>query len=297
MIRFAQILCPIDFSEFSRRALDHAAAIARWYEARLTVLYVFPNLPVMDLPPMALEEKDRERLTEEMKRFTAHLPPGVPLEHRIEEAPDIHQEILGQAASIHADLLVLGSHGRSGFDRLMLGSVTEKLLRRVPCPTMVVPQRAPDAALDQPVQFRRILCPVDFSDASTRAVEFALTLAEEADAQLLVLHVIEVPPELQESHVSATFSVENVRAAAEADRLQRLRALVPEQARSFCTVETSVREGAAYREILKVASERKSDLIVMGVQGRGAIDLMVFGSNTARVVRAAACPVLVVRNV
>jgi nucleotide-binding universal stress UspA family protein len=179
----------------------------------------------------------------------------------------------------------------------MLGSVTEKLLRRVPCPTMVVPQRVPDAAPDQPVQFRRILCPVDFSDASTRAVAFALTLAEEADAQLLVLHVIEVPPELQESHVSATFSVENVRAAAEADRLQRLRALIPEQARSFCTVETSVREGAAYREILKVASERKSDLIVMGVQGRGAIDLMVFGSNTARVVRAAACPVLVVRNV
>jgi nucleotide-binding universal stress UspA family protein len=297
MIRFTEILCPIDFSEFSRRALDHAAAIARRCEARLTVLYVSPSLPVVDLPPIALEAKDRERLTLKMKQFTAHLPSGVPVEHRIEEAPDIHQEILGQAASTHADLLVLGSHGRSGFDRLVLGSVTEKLLRRVPCPTMVVPPRAPDASPDRPVQFLRVLCPVDFSAASTRAVDFALGLAGEAEAQVVLLHVIEVPPELQESHVSATFSVENVRAAAEADRLQRLRALIPEQARSFCTVETSVREGAAYREILKVAAERKSDLIVMGVQGRGAIDLMVFGSNTARVVRAATCPVLIVRHV
>jgi nucleotide-binding universal stress UspA family protein len=159
---------------------------------------------------------------------------------------------------------------------------------------MVVPRRAPDAAIGEPVQFRGILCPVDFSEGSTNALSYALNLAEEADAQLTVLHVIEIPPELRENPLSAGFDVDGVRAAAEADALRRLRDLVPEQARSYCTVETAVREGAAYREILKVAAERRSDLIVMGVQGRGAVDLMLFGSNAARVVRAAACPVLVV---
>jgi nucleotide-binding universal stress UspA family protein len=296
MSRFAQILCPIDFSEFSLRALDHAAAIARQYEARLTVLYVFTNLQGVDLPPIAMEDSDRERLTGEMKRFTGHLPRETRLELRILEAPDVHHEILAQVAAAHADLLVIGSHGRSGFERLLLGSVTEKLLRKASCPAMVVPKQAPDTIVDEPVHYRKILCPVDFSDASIRTLGYATGLAREYGADLLVVHVIEVPPELHESPLSPDFSVERVRAAAEANCLRRLRALVSPGARQGWTVGTSVQEGVPYREVLKIASENKTDLIVMGVQGRGAIDLMVFGSNTVRVMRAATCPVLIVRQ-
>ena len=199
-------------------------------------------------------------------------------------------------AAAHADLLVIGSHGRSGFERLLLGSVTEKLLRKASCPTMVVPRLAPDPAPDEPVEFRRILCPLDLSDASLRALDYATSLARESAAELLLLHVIEVPPEVHQFLLSAVAGVESVRAAVEADCLQRLRELVPREARHGWTVETSVREGTAYREILRVASENKTDLIVMGVQGRGAIDLMMFGSNTVRVSRAATCPVLIVRK-
>ena len=147
-----------------------------------------------------------------------------------------------------------------------------------------------------PIRFGHILCPVDFSDGSLLALKHAVGLAEEADSQLTVLHVIEVPPELREHAVLEDFNVDAVRAAAEAGALQRLRALIPEDARTYCTVETTVREGAAFREILRVAAERSSDLVVMGVQGRGALDLMVFGSNTVRVTRAARCPVLIVRS-
>jgi nucleotide-binding universal stress UspA family protein len=135
---------------------------------------------------------------------------------------------------------------------------------------------------------------VDFSEGSLRALEYAVTLAEEADAQLTVLHVIEVPPELRENPLAEGFDVDRVRAEAEARSLQHLRELIPQDARTYSTVETTVREGAAYREILKVAAERSVDLIVMGVQGRGALDLLLFGSNTARVTRAATCPVLIV---
>jgi nucleotide-binding universal stress UspA family protein len=296
MIQITRILCPIDHSEFSRHALDHAAAIAKWYEARLTLLYVFPSLVGVDLPPIVMDDSERERILGVMKRFAEHLPPEMTVDIRIEAASDIHGEILRQAKAIGADLLVMGSHGRSGFERLLLGSVTEKVIRKASCPTMIVPQRAQDRAPDEPVQFRRILCPVDFSDASRRALTFAMNIAEEADAQLTVLHVIEFPPELRENILSEGFDVDTVRAPAEADSLRRLSELIPGEARTYCTVQTAVREGAAYREILNVAAKRHADLIVMGVHGRGALDLMLFGSNTVRVTRAATCPVLIVRR-
>jgi CPA2 family monovalent cation:H+ antiporter-2 len=296
MIEIGHVLCPVDFSEFSLHALDHASAVARWYGARLTVLHVFLNAPVMDLPPLVLDEPTRDKTMADLRRFTAAVPADVPLDLRIEEAPDIHGEILAQAASLPADLLVVGSHGRSGFQRWVIGSTAEKLIRRSRCPTMIVPRRAHDTSPSGPAQFRHILCPVDFSDGSLAALEHALRMAEEADARLTLLHVIEVPPELRERAIPRDFDVDRVRAAAEAESLRRLRALVPDEARTYCTVETAVREGAAYREILHAAEQRTIDLVVMGLQGRGAIDLMVFGSNTMRVARGATCPVLIVRS-
>jgi nucleotide-binding universal stress UspA family protein len=297
MIEITRILCPIDFSEFSRHALDHAVAIARWYNARLTVLYVFSNFSAIDMPAVVLDEKGRQGIMAEMRNFTEHVPSDLRLDLRIGEASDIHREILAQAQATHADLLVIGSHGRSGFERLLLGSVTERVIRKAPCPTMVVPRLAPDRSPNTPVQFRRILCSVDFSEGSLRALEYAVTLAEEADARLTVLHAIEVPPELREDPLAEGFDVDRVRAEAEARSLHHLRELIPQQARTYSTVETAVREGAAYHEILKVAAEQGVDLIVMGIQGRGALDLLLFGSNTARVTRTATCPVLIVPRV
>lgn len=291
MIQITRILCPVDLSEISRRALEHATVLARWYDARLTVLYVVPS-PAAEVVPAFVN--GRERAMIDLQCFAGQVPAGVPVDVCVREATDIHREILEQAESTHADLLVVGSHGRSGFERLLLGSVTEKLMHKAPCPIMVVPPGESDRPSGEPVQFRRILCPVDFSDASLRALEYATTLAEEADARLTALHVIEMPPELRENPLSEGFDVDRIHAAEEAAALRRLRELIPEEAQTYCTVETAVREGAAYREILKVAAVQSVDLIVMGVQGRGALDLVIFGSNTARVARAATCPVLIV---
>lgn len=297
MIEVGRILCPVDFSEFSRHALDHAAAMAGWYDAQLTVLYVFPNRPMMDVPPPTLAEEDRARLMTQLRGFAAHLGTRVRPDYLVFEAPSIVTGILGQATALGADLLVLGSHGRSGFSRALLGSVTEKVIRHAPCPTLVVPSRAPDRPPEGPVRFGKILCPIDFSEASIYALEHGIALAEGADAELTLLHVVEVPPELNEFPLSTNVDIEALRAVAEAKLLRRLRELIPEQATTYCTVEAAVQEGAAYHEILRVAAERHVDLIVMGVHGRGAIDLMVFGSNAARVVRRATCPVLIVGSI
>ena len=296
MIAITRILCPIDFSETSQHALDHAAAIAGWYEARLTVLYVFASLPAMDLPPLALEDADRERLRQEMRQATARVPGGVPLDLRIEEAAYVHEEILAQTQGIGADLLVLGTHGRSGFQRLFLGSITEKVIRKATCPALVVPPRAPDAAPGMPVQFRRILCPVDFSESSLQALAYALRMAEEADAHLTALHVIDMPAVTSEEPAAFEADLDRIRQASAAEASRRLHDLVPDRARTFCTVETTIVEGRAYAAILRLAVEQQSDLIVMGVRGRAAIDRLLFGSTTHHVIRAAACPVLIVRQ-
>jgi nucleotide-binding universal stress UspA family protein len=295
MITITRILCPVDFSQHSVHALAHAVAMAKWYEARLTVLYVWVNQGAVDLPPIVLAEHKRAQILNDMQRIAGRHE-GVSIDFLIREAADVHQEILDQAAALGADLLVVGSHGRTGVQRLLLGSVTEKLLRKGTCPLMVVPRRAPDTEPAEPVQFERILCPVDFSDASLTALTYAMSIAQESDADLTVMHAIEVPPELSEYMPPADFNLDAIRAAAVATSLERLRDLIPDSVRTFCTVETTVVEGAAYRQVLHVAAERHSDLIVMGVHGRGALDLLVFGSNTARITRAATCPVLVLRH-
>ena len=295
MIPITHVLCPIDFSDISQHALAHAAAIARWYEARLTVLYVFVNLPTMDGPPLVLDNADRERLMAQMRRFAA-VPSTVPTEFRIQEGGFAHDEIVAQIAATHADLLVLGTHGRSGFQRMFLGSVSEKVIRKATCPTLVVTPRAADVAMDAPVQFHRIVCPVDFSDSSLNALEYAINLAEEADARLTVLHVVELPHVLGDEPAVVDIDVARIHEAATTEARRRLHDLIPAQARTYCTVDTTVVEGRAYREILRHAAERQSDLIVMGVQGRGALDLLVFGSTTHHVIRSATCPVLIIRR-
>ena len=124
-----RILCPIDFSDTSHHALAHAAAIARWYEARLSLLYVFVSLPTVDVPPVMLDEDDRERLIAQMREFACIVPRDVSVEYQVQEAGLVHDAIVRHASAAHADLLVLGTHGRSGFQHLFLGSVTEKIMR------------------------------------------------------------------------------------------------------------------------------------------------------------------------
>src|SRR5215471_3851049 len=98
----------------------------------------------MELPPLVLEAGDRDRLLVAMRKMVDRVPTRVTPEYRVHEADYIQDEIVAQASAIPADLLVLGTHGRSGFQRLFLGSVTEKVIRKTACRTLVVPPRAPD---------------------------------------------------------------------------------------------------------------------------------------------------------
>jgi nucleotide-binding universal stress UspA family protein len=302
VIEIKRILCPVDFSDHSRHALHHAAAIARWYESTITLLYVHPFVPdaaaaagAPAFTPFVVTAADREKLLASMRSFGEHeILSGVPVDVEVTQGT-VAPEILDRAKAVAADLIVMGTHGRSGFERLMIGSVTEKVLRQASCPVLSVPPRAEEAGTLAPL-FKRILCAVDFSECSMRALHYAMALAQEADARLTVLNVVELPADAHEQLPHLSPGVREYVAAVEEDHRQRLESAVPEAVRAYCNVETMMVPGKPYRELLRVAAEQQSDLIVLGIHGRGAADRLFFGSTTHHVVRQASCPVLTLRT-
>ena len=295
MISIKRILCPVDMSAFSRRALCHAAALGRWYEGTVTALCIRPTIlqptPWMYAPmAMPLETPaDREAAARDVVEFVRSAV-GLDVADVVVKDGFVVPEILAFAAEWPADLIVIGTHGAGGFERLMLGSVTEKVLRRARCPVLTVPR---DASSEASVAFKTIVCGVDFSAASVRAARYALSLAQEAGGRLVLVNVQEFLPE-DEPRALSHFNVPEFRAALEQDARVELAALVPEDARPWCEPQFVISHGKAYAEILRVAAEQQAQLIVLGVQGRGAVDLMLFGSTTQHVVRQATCPVLTV---
>lgn len=250
----------------------------------------------MGIPPLPLDPAERDQLVNAMRKTAASVPPSVETDFLIRHAAAADAAILDEVAALRVDLLVLGTHGRSGFKRLLLGSVAEAVVRRVTCPTLVVPPRAADVPAATPVQFRQVVCAVDFSECSRIAAAQALQLARQTAAHLTLLHVIETPPELSEDPLAADFNVDRIRAAAAAEALERLRDLVPHDSKMPEGVTTAVEGGEPSRALLRTATDVHADLIVMGVHGRSAVDLLVFGSTTLHVIREAVCPVLVVRK-
>jgi nucleotide-binding universal stress UspA family protein len=299
VIEFTQIICPVDFSEPSARALAHATAIARWYDATLTVLHVVPTFDPMQVrgdlgdPVHVVTPPSREQVLEEMSH-SLNLPVVSPLATPVAASGDPQTTIIDLAISTRADLIVMGTHGRRGFKRLLLGSVTESVLREAPCPVLTVPAHAPQT-VSEAIAFKRILCPVDFSPSALQALGFALDLARQGDGRVTLLHIIEWLAE-EEPRASAHFNVPDFRHYLAADARERLRRLVADESRTWVEIDDALAFGRAHREILRVAESTPADLIVMGAQGRGSVGLALFGSTTQQVLRSATCPVLTVRG-
>jgi nucleotide-binding universal stress UspA family protein len=293
-----RILCPTDFSAYSALALRYAVSLGRWFDAEVAVLHVlpfrgseFPYFPALASP----DSKVRQQAEDQLAQFVEpvlHEP--VTIEPKLREG-EPWREIVAEATALPADLIVTGTHGRSGFEHLLLGSVAEKVLRRADCPVLTVGQGPRPMAKRH--CFRRIVCGVDFTEDSTRTVRFALSLAEEDEAHVTLLHVLEGLPEA--SILGRTdLPVPGggpLRRDLEAMALQWLRQAVLDEPRNFSEVKERVAVGKAYHEILRVAAEEQADLIVLGAHARGPLGGRSFGSTSSHVVREASCPVLTFR--
>jgi nucleotide-binding universal stress UspA family protein len=305
MLVIKHVLCAIDFSVVSRRAISVAATISRWYDADLTLLHVAdaydPTPPGLGPSPGwnlgTPDESRRARIMDELRRSISGT--GADADADAAHAQLVVREgkrwttILTEADRLHADLLVVGSHGRGGFDRLLLGSVSERVVRSAPCPVLTVPLRAAPMPTGAFLP-KRILCPLDYSPSSMQALRYALALGQESGASLTVLHAIEWLADDQ-SRSSAQFDVSAYRQLLIEDARARLLSEIPDDVRTWCDVDAVVVFGKSHREILGAADRMDADLIVMGAQGRGAIDSLMFGSTSEQVLRAATCPVLTLR--
>jgi nucleotide-binding universal stress UspA family protein len=299
MIRPTEILCPVDLSDTSGHALDHALALARSYKAHLTVMevswagvpaYAYPAGASMaaSWPPLPLP---LEELQDELRPFVERRSAaGVDMDLLIREGAVVPM-ILEEARTVGADLIVIGTHGRTGFDRLLLGSVTEEVLRKADCAVMTVPPA--DRTATPARTPRTIVCAIDFSPASLKALDHALSLGQELQATVLLVHVFDWP---SDRPIPKGFELETeaYRGLAQDDTRAQLQALVPGDARAWCETEELIATGRPHEQIVRLARERDADLIVMGVHGRSALNLTLFGSTVNQVVRHASCPVVTV---
>jgi nucleotide-binding universal stress UspA family protein len=286
-IQFSNILFPTDFSVFSEAALPYAEALARRYEATLYPAHVVPPEPYHGLPmePFPVTLEHAWRTAEASLAELAALQQLKDVRHQalLKQGP-LWDVISSMIDKYKVDLIVLGTHGRTGLSRLAMGSVAEEIYRRAPCPVLCVGPKAPHESQRSP-QFQRILFPTDFSQASQAALPYALTLAEESQAQLVLLHLIPMVPVMDR---------EPVKAAA----IDKLKALIPPDATAWCTPEFDVRFEFPAEAIVRAGKRHNSDVIVMGVQRNGharAVSHLPWATAT-EVVATAPCPVLTVRG-
>jgi len=191
------------------------------------------------------------------------------------------------------DLVITATRGRSGLKRIILGSVTERLMRTLTCPLLVVnsPEHKFIGTADQVIKMEKILVGCDFSPDSGQALKHALSLAQEFEAELHLAHVIEPPtqPDLYKEDMSAS---EEIQQGYRDLLTQKLKEMVPVEARYWCTPQTGLLEGQPYEEIVTYAESNDIDMIVLGVRGHGLVKTLLLGSTTDRVVRRSPCPVL-----
>jgi nucleotide-binding universal stress UspA family protein len=230
-----------------------------------------------------LHEKAKEHLQEFVKKYTHdEIQPECVVQQGI--AAD---SILAFAEAQKTDLIVMGTHGRRGFDRLMLGSVTEGVLRRGSRPVLAISRLSHDLITSgkqrDHIHLSRILFCTDFSENSERALDYAISLTADYDAELTLLHVLE-------EDVPSLANIEEATAAA----TEQLDRLIPPEGRKAGKIKTKVLIGKPYQQIIQLAREAQTDLVTMAVRGRGALDLAVFGSTTYRVLQLGPCPVLAV---
>ena len=297
-MRAHRILCAVDFSDPSRRALDHAAALASREGAALYVLYVVPAAMPLPVPMLMLAVRAPivdvvAAGTEALAAFIAGAALPRPPIAIVREGPPV-DAILACAAELAADLIVLGSHGRDGFGHVLFGSTAERVLHKAPCPTMVVPLHAGEPPSVNSAGFARVLCAVDFSPASTRALGLALSMAQDHGAELTVMHVVEA---VSEDELDGALPPA-VRAHLDELTLgarRRLHDAVPRDAYARCMLREVVRYGRAAQAIPREAADGGASLIVLGAHGHRGLGLLGIGSTTHAVVCRATCPVLTAR--
>lgn len=318
-----KILCAIDFSDFTNMILSYGKSLAEQFDSKLYICHVVPGAMMVSshmatcIDYAGIEKEHilnaRERLEKLADEFDIKCEFIIPAGH---PADEIEQAALQN----EVDLVIAATHGGSGVKRFLIGSVTNRLVKILSCPFLVL--HSGENQLVSPVQdkikLERILVGCDFSPDSSLALDYALSLAQEFQAQLYLANVVRpmealtaadyinmqegdfigwtpaVYPDLPQKAADEN----GQRKASQIKSLeQKLSDIVPEECRYFCTPITLVLEGRPYQELIDYAEKNQIDMIVLGVRGHSLLEQFLVGSTTDRVISRASCPVLAVRQI
>ena len=288
-VGFRHILFATDFSLAAAQAIPYVKTIVKYYEADLVVLHV--RTPVMssmaepeayDYYLKATKAEDELKRKELLEMFA-----GIPTEVLIQEG-GMQSRLETVIEDKHTDLVVIGTRGRTGLKKMLLGSVAEEIFRTVKCPVLTVGPHA-DQRGTTGQRIREILYATDFNPESQNAADFAVSLAEEFQARLVLLHVV------ADQKVGDLVANHEVMAASE----KLLRKVVPFEAKAWCKPEYYVLRGDPANTIVEFAAVREPDLIVLGTRQATGVRGAATHLPTAiahKVVSHAICPVLTVRH-
>lgn len=283
-LTLGRILWATDFSPSSLTSLPYAAAIARRYRSSVYLAHIIVPHPYPLVSPDATPYVEgtknvvSKRLTDlSNSESLENIPRQTILGHG-----EVAEELNALAREHQIDLIVVGTHGRRGIRRFLLGSVSEEIWRTSVCPVLTVGPHVTKPAATE-IAPRQILYPTDLSDESFSAARYAVSFALEYASHLTVLHV--VPTAIRAS----------ARLLARAFR-DEVRTIIPAEAEPWCEPEYVVESGDAAETILRVAKERQADFIVLGVRSPESLAAQRIGNVAYRVVAEADCPVLTVRS-
>lgn len=277
---YDRILVPTDMSEFATLALRYGVMFQERLGSALTLLYAdefyFP-IDLLDLPMGYYLENAPEthkKLKEKLRDYsTAHIPAGAET-LIVQDAPA--RAIVTTAKDIKANLIIMGTHGRRGWRRALLGSVTEAVLHDADIPVLTITPSLMEHG--QKMDINRILCPVNFTRIARESLQHACTLAEAFGAELNVVYIAEGIDEERTPEVEAAFAQ-----------------WVDPQVRDRCTYRPLVtHHGDPAERVLELVQEMNTDLMVIGAQHRRFYEATVIGTTTERMTRFSRCPVLTV---
>lgn len=291
---FEHILVPLDGSQLAEQALPLAASIAEAIPAKLTLLRVVPQFAILAADPMLYEEMNRLGEEESLsylrsKAEDLNLKAPIDIVCEIGSAADA---IIQFAEDHEVDLITMSSHGRSGLNRWVYGSVAERVLRQAPCATSIINART---VREQQLQSRKILVPLDGSPLAERALEPAQWLAEAMGADLHLLRVTSSAHQMLE-----TASMREVFDEIESKEMQEAKAYLKskcsDRVDSQLKIEIEVTEGAVAEAILDYAANQQIEMIVMSSHGRTGLQRWVYGSVAEKVLRSACCATMIIRD-
>ncbi len=297
MTPYRHLLCPVDFSDISRIALEWSLRFAKDVGGRVTALHVMDTaiFAVGNLAAVpGVVPQLRQVAEEQLARWKEEMDLSHVQVELQEGAPD--EAIVAASARPGVDLVVMGTHGIAGFQKFLLGSVTERVLHRIRVPLLTLSPKVEEAGGGNFVPPKTIVMGIDFGDEAGGVVRHGVWLAEHYQAKLIAVHAVPVPYVVLNDKTLERLGareLERLQEILTADRRKELSELLPETMSTEAQIV--VRVGSPFETLVEQVQEHGANLVVLGAGGHGESGFRWLGSTCHKMVRSAARPVLVVR--